>query len=725
VRHEIPAAYPLIGLIAGLAIAPFLLNPISFAIGFVVIAILLIPLRASGPQDGRPAAGVTAVAFLPGVLLALQVQLREARELSSFSSFDAEVFSSIEAPIERDWAPRDESFVLRASRFRANGVDFDAPISIYMREEPPEIAMQESIHLEGFFRVSERGEYLASIKSPLLMSYRGRLRWWQPASWNRALANRLERFAGRFPDEVALAQALALGRGERLSQEMRASFRHGGTYHLLVFSGLQIAFAAGILAALLRWLHRPRASDWLLLVFALLAPPFIGPTASVARASSGIGLYGLSRVFKRPTSIENLWCVAALLRLLIEPRDLSEASFHLTYAGAGALLFIGKHFGRWIGHILAAEIVITPLTLHHFHQYALGGSLLTVLISPVIFAMLIVSVVAMAAPWDPWFRLIGILHRLCTFVNAFGVSGVFASPPLAALLAGAALSLAALAKLRGRSRAVTIALAMLIPSGAAVVKHAALRDVEHPRLTFLDVGQGDAIAIRSGTRTILIDGGRDGRILALLADRGIRRIDAVVLTHAHPDHCAGLAAVIERFDVGTLWISPRRFRGECAALLLEARATSGTPIHLVRDGDSMTLDDVTIEANVADFSFRQAPENNASVVLRVIAGGRRFLLTGDIEREAELYYADRDFRADVLKVGHHGSKSSTAPSFLDRVEPRVAVISCGRRNLFGHPHAAVLESLRERRIRIWRTDRDGSIDIEIRAGRLYAEGGID
>src|SRR5688572_18599042 len=154
-----------------------------------------------------------------------------------------------------------------------------------------------------------------------------------PESWNRMLANRLEKHAAQHPTEVALAQALLLGRGERLTEETRDSFRDGGTYHLLVFSGLQIALAAALLGALLRWLHAPRASDWLLLTFAVIAPLFIGPTASVSRASLGIGLYALSRIIKRPTSVENLWCVAALLRLMLEPRDLFEASFHLTYAG--------------------------------------------------------------------------------------------------------------------------------------------------------------------------------------------------------------------------------------------------------------------------------------------------------------------------------------------------------------------------------------------------------
>ncbi|HEV7240599.1 MAG TPA: DNA internalization-related competence protein ComEC/Rec2 [Thermoanaerobaculia bacterium] len=703
-RNDTPAAFPLIALIAGLAI-PFV-NPWFAVVGLVVASCGFRVVRALL---------FTAL----GIVLSLHVQQRDARERIAFSQLHPERFVTIEAPLERDWAQRDDSFLLRASRFRVNGTAFDQPLAVYARFAPPEIAMEAELHAEGFLREGEFGGYTLTIKSPELMSYAGTLPRWYPAAWNRILANRLELHARERPEEVALAHALILGRGERLTESMRESFRRGGTYHLLVFSGLQIALAAALLAALLRRFHAPRASDWLLLAFAVLAPLFIGPTASVARASVGIGLYALSRLLKRPTSIENLWCVAALVRLVLEPRDLTDASFHLTYAGAGALIFIGKHFRKPFGHLLAAETAIAPLTLFHFHQYALGGSIVTLLMSPVIFAMLAVSALACVHPW--FLRAIGVLHRLCTLLNAAGIAGVFAAPYLIAMIAGAAGALFAIAALRERQRAVAVTLALLIPSGAAVFRSFSQRNVDVPTVTFFDVGQGDAIAIRSGTKTILVDGGRGRRILPLLADRGVRRIDTVVLSHAHPDHCEGLAAVLAQFDVDTIHITPRRFRGDCAAQILEsARA----PIRLVRDGDTLQVGDVHLTAHVAEARFRRAPENNASIVLRVEAGERTFLLTGDIEKEAELYLSDVDLSADVLKVAHHGSQSSTSGGFLDNARPRVAVVSSGRRNNFGHPHPAVLDALRERGIRTWRTDHNGTIDVEVRDRRLYVRTGL-
>ena len=731
--RDIPAALPLIGFVAGLAIGPVIVNP-SFTVwtAAALAAALIAATRvAAGAAPWRAAARAAAVQTLflaLGIVIAMRVQAQRTDELRTFTTFDEDRFVTVVAPLERDWAPRGKSFVLRAETFTANGIAFHDPIAIYARFDPPLMQLESHIEAEGLLQRNARGYYTFTLKSPRLMAYKGELRG--PARWNRVLANRLRPHAEKHPLEIAMIEALALGRGELLTDDVRDSFKRGGTYHLLVFSGLQIAFAAALIAALLRWLHAPRASDWLLLAFAIGAPLFIGPAASVSRASVGIGLYAFARILKRPTSFENLWCVAAMLRLLLEPRDLTDPSFHLTYAGAGALLFIAK--GRhWIAHALSVELAITPLTLFHFHQFALGGSLLTLAMSPLIFAMLVVSMLACALPCDALFKTILLLHRLCSAMNVAAYSGFFTAPSVAAMITGFGLALAALALRNHRGIAMTFALA--IPLVAACVQFRSARVVEHPRVTFLDVGQGDAIAIRSGAHTMLVDGGGQSdnarfgetRLLPMLLDRGMRRIDVVALTHAHPDHCGGLPSVIEHLDVGEVWISPRRFRGDCAVRMLEACRITRTPIRLLRDGHAEAIGTASVRAFIPERTFRRSPENNASTVFQVTIGKRRILLTGDIEREAEVLLMDRILHSDVLKVAHHGSRSSSTSVFLDAVKPRVAIISCGWNNVFGHPHADTLDALRERGIRVWRTDENGAIDLDLRNGRVEIRTEID
>jgi competence protein ComEC len=252
------------------------------------------------------------------------------------------------------------------------------------------------------------------------------------------------------------------------------------------------------------------------------------------------------------------------------------------------------------------------------------------------------------------------------------------------------------------------------------------RDVAEPTLTMLDVGQGDAIAFRVPGHVILIDGGStDSRLIPLLVDRGIHHIDVVLLTHAHPDHCGGLPAVLTRLSVDALWISPRRFRGDCAYRLLDAAADARVPIHLVRDGDWMRVQQARIRAIVPDRTFRRAAENNSSIVLRLAIEGRSALLTGDAEREAEARLAAQPVRADILKVGHHGSRTSSTPSLLNAVKPRLALISCGRHNMFGHPHGTVLDALRDRHIVVRRTDRDGTVDVIFHGDHFLVHHEID
>ncbi|HYM60070.1 MAG TPA: DNA internalization-related competence protein ComEC/Rec2 [Thermoanaerobaculia bacterium] len=751
---------------AGLFAANVLAAPRLTIAGAICIALLALGLR-SLPQRARGA--LITAAFAAGLAVGRAHALAEAADRTAVSGFSAGRFTTIEAPLDSDWIARGRSQLLRVHRFEVvtpqSRVAIAHRLTIYLPAGASAGSRDRAlpaarIRAQGSLKLTEHGEFALTVKSGYFISYLDTVSPYTPWGATRLMATRLDAVADSQPDHAiaaGLAEALALGRGERLADEIRDSYRRGGTYHLLVFSGLQISLAAALLALLLRWLHAPRIADLSLLAFAILAPLAIGTSASVARASLAIGLYSVSRLLARPTSFENLWCVSALIRLAFVPADLIDPAFQLTYAGAGALLFLGKPLFRRLGakgrttRLLAgglcAELAVAPLTLFHFHQFALCGSFLTMLMTPMLVLMLALSAAAcglvLISPRAvlPLLSSISALDRVCRAANdasadLLHLSGWFMAPPALVLVASFMLCGLALFAVRRPWRIAAAMIVLLIPVLVAIIRFQAMRSVARPRVTMLDVGQGDAILLRSGRRVVLVDGGGrmddarfgESTLLPLLLDRGVRSIDLVMLSHAHPDHCGGLPAVVRDLDAGSVWISPRRFRGDCAQRLLDAVSVRETPLHLVRNGERVTAGDLTIETRVTDRTWKRAPDNNCSVVLQVRIAGRRVLMTGDIERETEEELLDRDsaaLRADVLKVAHHGSRSSTTPRFLDAVDPRIGLISCGRGNPFGHPHSDVVSVLGARGVRVARTDRAGTIDVEIRDGHLFVQQEID
>ena len=279
---------------------------------------------------------------------------------------------------------------------------------------------------------------------------------------------------------------------------------------------------------------------------------------------------------------------------------------------------------------------------------------------------------------------------------------------------------------KARAHIRQIALALLAAT-VAVIWYAVFHFESRQNLvvTFFDIGQGDAILIEAPNgNQILIDGGPGDRILAKLGGTlpfWDRSLDLVILTHPHADHVTGLVDVLERYDVGMVLETGVNHSipeyAEWRELLKEkdVKVITAKSGQRVQFSESARLDILTPFENFAGASRPNV--HDAMLVSRLAHGSTTVLLMGDAEKSLEyrLLYSGDDLDADILKVGHHGSKTSSTVEFLAAVSPDYAVIQLGRNNRYGHPHTEVIERLLAAGIKIFRTDRDRDI-------RLWSNG---
>ncbi|HET9402859.1 MAG TPA: ComEC/Rec2 family competence protein [Candidatus Acidoferrales bacterium] len=389
------------------------------------------------------------------------------------------------------------------------------------------------------------------------------------------------------------------------------------------------------------------------------------------------------------------------------------------------------------------QLGLLPLSVAQYHRVSsigiianVGALVFTSLVVPLGFITLSVGLISRAAA-----RIFaGALH---VFVSAMLVAvHFFAGPswssqrvpdvPRWLVLIYLALLLVLALSIRRSGRALgRVSFAIVVSAAAAIVIHPLAPSLHTGELetTVLDVGQGDSIFLATPAgRTMLVDGGgtpgafRIGGmrtrfdvgeevVSRFLWSRGLKALDAIALTHAHEDHLEGLSAVIDNFRVGELWVGHDVASAEYRNLIERAKRRSVKIVQL-RQGDRIAFGGAEIDVLWPDSDARvPEPQNDDSLVLRVSYGEDAVLLAGDVEHgvEAQLAQEDRPLSADFLKVAHHGSKTSSTPEFLSRVQPSFAAISVGENNAFGHPSEITLEHLQDAHAQVLRTDFDGAI----------------
>lgn len=576
--------------------------------------------------------------------------------------------------------------------------------------------------------------------------------------WRGDAAARIDSlFADR--EAAGYMKSLLLGLQEEVSPDLEDMYAELGLSHVLAISGLHVTLVSSMFLWLLERMGISR--KWALLATVLLLVGYVllvGASASAVRSGlmGGVGL--ACQVMNKYLDGREVWAGALLAMLAANPFFLWHIGFQLSFAVTLGLIVyvpyslqVGKNFPSWLRATLAvtivAQVVSFPFLLYHFHQFSplswlvnlVATPILSAVVLPLGYAGLLLGLVHPAlATWPVLAatRILHLLHEPLFALQEMKVPFTHWPHPDWWWLVLYACFLVLLPFLweRGFHRKRDMLLYTALFCVLVVAARQPFAGDDQVRITFLDVGQGDSIVVEIGTQKVyLMDAGgnpawparepwrqkRDpfepGKdvVLPFLRSRGIDHIDTVVLTHGDLDHIGGMNALLPHFSFGEVLVNGQRTQS-MEQELLQRFWQQGVPVLTGKPGDRW-IDKPGVEWEwLHPGSSPDGSRNDASVVLQLSAYGTTVLFTGDIEQAGEEELLQRGLSAvDIVKVAHHGSKTSTSAPFLAAARPKIAVISAGEQNSYGHPAYDVIARLEQAGSSIMRTDRNGAITLVI------------
>ncbi|KEJ03378.1 hydrolase [Clostridium botulinum A2B7 92] len=234
------------------------------------------------------------------------------------------------------------------------------------------------------------------------------------------------------------------------------------------------------------------------------------------------------------------------------------------------------------------------------------------------------------------------------------------------------------------------------------------------KVHYIDVGQGDSILVQTKDKNILIDAGTrksSDNLISYLKKQHIKKLDYVIATHPHEDHIGGMPKVIEEFEISNFYAPKKTANTKIFKDMISQLKKKNLKINVAKKGISLDLSNNSSLDFLAPVKDNYENTNDSSAVVKLTHGNTKFLFTGDAEKtsEKDILNSNEDLSSNVLKVGHHGSHSSSSKEFLDKINPKIAIISCGKNNDYGHPHKETMKELKKRNIEVYRTDIDGNI----------------
>lgn len=562
-----------------------------------------------------------------------------------------------------------------------------------------------------------------------------------------------EGFIDNFDEDTgAFIKGVVFGDKADIDDSLKAEFNGNQTGHILAVSGLHVGFLYSLLRLLTGRKRTKITSAFIIAVLLLYGTMTMWSTPTV-RACIVMSVSLLAIHFKRKADLLTSISLAAFLILTFDPYQLFEVGFQMSMLTMASIAILTKpismKLGKTLGMMVAVQVGVVPITAYTFCRANPLSLLINVpivllasVLVPICIVLLMIQFVFGMVP-APGIKLAELIadavirvNHMLSFDGGFSMSvaGLSSIAIIAfyAIVFGASSEWMRIKLIRKERKSISKAF-VLISLPILMLSSCLFDRLSDDEVLFPYVGQGDCTHVRVGDQDILIDGGGSEMynvgekvLMPYLLKSGASDVDAALVTHLHTDHFRGICELAKVYPVGAFGI-PSDYRGaevdldQSKIFLLNIKSK-------VRMADDVYVS-VIWPVRESDISLSADDENEHNMVYMVHYKGVRIMVTGDLLEEDELemidYYRHNNsldtLRCDVLKVAHHGSKSSSSEAFLDAAKPLVAVISVGQNNLYGHPHDQTLEQLKKRGIRTYRTDINGTVGIDIRSNKIIVD----
>lgn len=632
-------------------------------------------------------------------------------------------------------------------------------INIKMSQDIPSIKYGDSLYIEGEFKQPEEARnykgynYKQYLKTKKIIGTVELEKVKILKSSNGSFIHNIQKYIrdtinGTLTDEEGnLLLAILLGDKDKLSEDIQESFKTSNLSHMLAVSGAHVSYIIlGLTYVLQNSIIGKKNGKIVCIIFLLVFMAITNFTPSVTRACIMAVLTLFSGIVYRKSDVYTNISVAALITLIFNPYSLLDLGFQLSYGGTiGIIIFIKriqekKSNSKVINYIkqmelvsIYANIIIIPIMMYHFNTVSLTFIISNIMASPILgiivitgFLFIITSITV-----KPLTRLIAIfikpilsiLIKISQICSKLPFSNILVvTPYMFNVISYYAIILYCIKSKKNNKCKIIICLLIVL----ILINFIIYIFPQKLRIFFIDVGQGDStLIITPDKKTVLIDGGGSDSfdvgekvLLPYLLDRRILKIDYVLISHFDTDHCGGILTIMEKVKVKNIIISEQAEHSENYERFKKLMIHKKIRLIEVKKGDKIKIGRYS-EFKILFPTSRllsENPLNNNSIVAQFNYNNFKMLFTGDIEKLAEqqiLKTEKAEIRADILKVAHHGSKTSSIPEFIKAVRPKIALIGVGKNNTFGHPNQQTIKNLENIKCRIYRTDLQGEIIIKI------------